>query len=90
MLNKEEFLELLFQSKYDNILYMYFVEVSGIFLSPQDFSKLFTEYLNHLAFRHLLKADDLLENCRSTSIEYFTRKHSLVYITRDEKVLGVY
>ena len=72
------------------IIYMYFIERTGIVLERQLFSKLLSDYLSEVAIRFLLDGNSLLEVCENIAIKYYDNKYNTVYAIREKEVINMF
>lgn len=73
-----------------NIMHMYFVESTGVYIPAQLFSTLLSDYLSSVAIRFLLDGNSLLEVCENKAIQYFDNKFNTVYAIREEEVINMF
>lgn len=89
-MTREMYIMFLRENKLGSILYMYYVEMTGVILEPQDFSELLSDYLGAVAVRYLLDSDSLLEVCENIAIQYFDKKYNIVYAVREETFINAF
>lgn len=86
-MTRENYLQSLNSQNFNFIIYKFFIERAGIFVSPEVFSQLFSNYLSSIAIRFLLDGDSLLESCERMAIEYFDLKFNVVHCIIEDKIV---
>ena len=89
-MTREEYIAYLKANQTGNIMHMFFVESTGLYIPAQLFSKLLSDYLSSVAIRFLLDGNSLLEVCENRAIQYFDSKYNTVYAIREEEVINMF
>lgn len=89
-MNREEYIDKLKNENFNLLIYYFFIEKSGICLSQQTFSNVFSDYLEGTAIRFLLDSKNLLEYFQSIAIDYFNNKFAINTILKDDIPIGIY
>lgn len=86
-MTREKYLESLNAQNFNFIIYMFFIERTGIVFTPEDFSILLSDYLSRVAIRFLLDGDSLLEVCERQAIEHFDMKFNVTHCIVEDRIV---
>ncbi len=86
-MTRENYLNSLQAQNFNFIIYMFFIEKTGIVFTPEVFSQLLSDYLSSIAIRFLLDGDSLLESCERVAIDYFDLKFDVIHCIKEDRIV---
>ena len=89
-MTREMYIAYLRANQTGNIMHMYFIEITGLYIPAQLFSQLLSNYLSSVAIRFLLDGNSLKEVCESKAIEYFDSKYNIIYAIKEEEIINMF